>query len=33
VHVSALLRKFGVGGRGDLTAVAQSSEFRSPSHG
>jgi DNA-binding CsgD family transcriptional regulator/tetratricopeptide (TPR) repeat protein len=28
VHVSALLRKFGVSGRGDLTAAAQSRELR-----
>jgi DNA-binding NarL/FixJ family response regulator len=30
VHVSALLRKFGVSGRGDLRAAAQSSEFTPP---
>jgi DNA-binding CsgD family transcriptional regulator len=30
VHVSALLRKFGVSGRGDLRAAAQSSELRPP---
>ena len=28
VHVSALLRKFGVSGRGDLMAVAQASKLR-----
>jgi DNA-binding CsgD family transcriptional regulator/tetratricopeptide (TPR) repeat protein len=31
VHVSALLRKFGVSGRGDLMAAAQSSDLRPPS--
>jgi DNA-binding CsgD family transcriptional regulator len=31
VHVSALLRKFGVSGRGDLMAAAQSSKLRPPS--
>jgi DNA-binding CsgD family transcriptional regulator len=31
VHVSALLRKFGVSGRGDLIAAAHSSDFRPPS--
>jgi DNA-binding NarL/FixJ family response regulator len=31
VHVSALLRKFGVSGRGDLDAAAQSREPSSPS--
>jgi DNA-binding CsgD family transcriptional regulator/tetratricopeptide (TPR) repeat protein len=33
VHVSALLRKFGVRGRGDLSAAAQSSELRPPPYG
>ena len=30
VHVSALLRKFGVSGRGDLSAAVESSELRPP---
>jgi DNA-binding CsgD family transcriptional regulator len=30
VHVSALLRKFGVSGRGDLSAAAQSGDLRPP---
>jgi DNA-binding CsgD family transcriptional regulator/tetratricopeptide (TPR) repeat protein len=33
VHVSALLRKFGVTGRGDLSAAAESSKPRLPSRG
>jgi DNA-binding CsgD family transcriptional regulator/tetratricopeptide (TPR) repeat protein len=33
VHVSALLRKFGVSGRGDLSAAAESSKSRLPSRG
>jgi DNA-binding CsgD family transcriptional regulator len=33
VHVSALLRKFGVSGRGDLSAAAQASELTAPPYG
>jgi DNA-binding CsgD family transcriptional regulator len=33
VHVSALLRKFGVSGRGDLGAAVQSSEAGLPPYG
>jgi DNA-binding CsgD family transcriptional regulator len=33
VHVSALLRKFGVSGRGDLSAAMQASELGAPPYG
>jgi hypothetical protein len=32
VHVSALLRKFGISGRGDLSAVVRASELTAPPH-
>jgi len=31
--VSALLRKFGVSGRGDLSAATQAGQLGAPSHG
>ena len=32
VHVSALLRKFGISGRGDLSAAVRASELTAPPH-
>ena len=32
VHVSALLRKFGITGRGDLSAAVRASELTAPPH-